>query len=85
MAVPESGQTLEEQTLHKLWRYMEMPSGRFGTLHAHCRELCAHEKPSVKSRCAALDSSSSQAVTDQVARTSPGGVLVGTSDIESMQ
>ena len=80
-AVPQSGHRLEGQGLQRLWRYTEMPSVRFGRLHAHCRKFSAHAKPSVKSRCVALDPSSPQAVTDQVARTSTDGVVVGNSGV----
>ena len=80
-AVPQSGHRLEGQGLQRLWRYTEMPSVRFGRLHAHCRKFSAHAKPSEKPRCAALDPSSPQAVTDQVARTSTDGVVVGNSGV----
>ena len=43
-AVPRCGQRLEGQGLQRLWRYMEMPSVRFGRLHAHCRKLMCARK-----------------------------------------
>jgi len=46
-------------------------SAGLGRLHAQLQKFSAHTKPPEKSRCVAVDLSSPQAVTDQIARTSP--------------
>ena len=51
-----------------------------GSWHANYRELCAHAKPVGEGGVRALDPSSPQAVTDQVARTSSGGSQDSKSD-----
>jgi hypothetical protein len=54
-AVPQCGHWFEGRWLQRLWRYTGMPLSRVWQIACTMQKVSAHAKPSVKSRCAALD------------------------------